>query len=293
MAQQRFPPLNRDFFQNNPKIDQKERLPYPEYRYTKYFWLINLNQACYTREQAEYLVKLLRKAVLDVFTRGDVVAFAHPNHKWDRRYIGNNELQLAIEVGPKKGRVHAHLIQEIKHRSVINIDPQDVKIRINTLLASWTGGRVTNAFVTRKIHPSSKPLEEYIDKDNTPWRNNPQTVNGLFAYTLVYDGERPGWEAYDTTPRPIPISASEEYLNRFPGDVPLRGEGRMGPESSTGSEFGFPGRPRPTTKPKAASSSYDYDPVLGKPAVSRGGQEPKQRLLSPAERALLKRSKRA
>lgn len=279
MAGRQFPPLSREFFQNNPKINQKERIPYPEYRYTKYFWLINLNQACYTYEQASYLVKLLRKAVLDVFTRGDAVAFAHPNHKWDRRYIGNNDLQIAIEVGPKKGRVHAHLIQEIKHRSVINIDPQDVKIRINEVLARYTNGRVTNAFVSRKIHPSSKPLEEYIDKDNTPWRDQPQSASGVFNYTIVNNGETPYWQAYDTTPRPIAITSKEDLAERFPADVPFRGEKQKQPQKST--DYGL-------SSGKFPSSSKDFAPERT-PKL----KPPKQpEMLTIEERSLLKRPKR-
>lgn len=204
-------PLSRAFFDHNPKIDQKDRIPYPEYRYTKYFWTINLQQAAYTREQAEYLVNLLRKAVLDVFTKGGAVAFAHQNHRWNNIYIGENDLKLAIEVGPKKGRIHAHLIQEVKHRSVINIDAQDVKARINELLAQWTGGRVTNVYIHRTHHPSSRPLEEYLDKDNQPWRQIGHQASGLFAYTLVYDAQQTGtWKAYDTTPREITIPVDME-----------------------------------------------------------------------------------
>lgn len=199
----KFPPLDETFFNSNPKIDRSERFPYPKYRYTKYFWLINLQQAAYTRKQAEYLVQLLRKAVIEVFTDGAAVAFAHPNHRWNKTYIGENELQIAIEVGPKKGRVHCHLIQEVKHRSMINIDPKDVKIRINDLLARWTGGRVTNVFVSRKIHPSSKPLEEYIDKDNVPWADRSKMVTGLFTYTLVNDGAEPDWVIYRNAPEKV------------------------------------------------------------------------------------------
>lgn len=196
-------PLSREFFRNNPKIDTKERFPYPKYRYTKYLWTINLQQAAYTRDQAEYLVKLLRKAVLDVFTAGGAVAFAHPNHRWNKTYIGENNLKLAIEVGPKKGRVHAHLIQEVKHRSLINIDAQDVKRAINMLLSQWTGGRITNVYVNRTNHPSSRPLEEYIDKDNQPWREQGAMASGIYQYNLVSDGHTPDWKAYDTTPREI------------------------------------------------------------------------------------------
>lgn len=211
--------------------------------------------------------------MIDVFTRGDVVAFAHPGHRWNRNYIGNNELQLAIEVGPRKGRVHAHLIQEIKHRSTINIDPQDVKIRINELLARWTGGRVTNAFVTRKIHPSSKPLEEYIDKDNTPWRDRPQAASGLFAYTLVYDGETPSWEAYDTTPRKITETVS------LTSATDLGGKGKPSAKPRP------VGPSRPTAVTPASASSGDYEEFLG-------ARSAKQRILTPEQRAILKRTKR-
>ncbi len=238
----RFEPLDQSFFASNPKISREERLPYPKYRYTKYFWLINLQQAAYTRKQAAYLVQLLRKAVVQVFTEGTAVAFAHPNHRWNKTYIGENELQIAIEVGPKKGRVHCHLIQEVKHRSMINIDPKDVKIRINALLAAWTGGRVTNVFVSRKVHPSSKPLEEYIDKDNVPWADQSQMVSGLFTYTLTNNGEQPNWVVYKNAPERV-------------AEIPLREKAIHYPEEDLKKRPG----PQPIYTPYAASSSDPLD----------------------------------
>jgi hypothetical protein len=242
--------LNRTFFEKNPQISVAERLPYPEYRYTKYFWLVNLNQACYTKQQSEYLVGVLRKAVLKVFTRGSVVAFAHPNHQWDRRYIGNNELKLAIEVGTKKGRVHAHLIQEIKHRSLINIDPQDVKREINAVMGQLTGGRIQNAFVSRTVHPSSKPLEEYVDKDNHSWRDDNASAHGIFSYTLTKNVDSPLWDVSETVVRPIDLSVPASYTV---------GESTPFSSSSTSATSSQYVANQPSRRPWEATSSTDED----------------------------------
>lgn len=150
-------------------------------------------------DQAEFLMGLIRDAVIEVFTQGDVVAFAHPNHRYDRRYIGDNELKISVEVGPKVGRVHVHCIQEIKHRSLINIDPLDVRDAINAVIARRTGGRILNAvFVSRQVHQSAKPLEEYVDKDSTDWRNNPGRVGGVWKYTLQSTEDLLGWNILET-----------------------------------------------------------------------------------------------
>jgi hypothetical protein len=165
-------------------------LPNKEYRYTKYFWLVNLNQAAYTKRQSEYFAQLLEQAVLHVFTSGDVVAFAAPDGpRWNRNYIGNNMLQIHIEVGPKMSRIHAHVIQEIKHRTVLNIDQQDARDAINEYISERTGGRVDKCFVSKKIHPSAMPLEEYADKDNKDWKHTGEVPSIHSTYILEMGGK--------------------------------------------------------------------------------------------------------
>lgn len=166
-------PPSQEFFNRNEKIEKGERLPFPNYRYTKYFWLINTNNAVYNKKQAEYLSTLLVRAIIETLSDGGVVAFAHANHRWDRRFVGSNELQIHIEIGPRKGRVHAHVIQEIKHRSTINIDSSDVQRRMNDLMSQSTGGKVEGVFVGRKIIYSQEPLKEYVEKDEHDWSQDP------------------------------------------------------------------------------------------------------------------------
>lgn len=257
----RLPPgdLSRKFFER-AQIDQSERLPYPEYRYTKYFWLINLQQTAYTRPQAEALMKLLKRVVIEVFTEGKAVAFAHPNHRWDRRYIGSNELKVAIEIGPKTGKIHCHLIQEVKHRSIINIETEDVKRRLNAALAHYTRGLITSVFVSRKLHPSSKPLEEYVDKDNEKWRDNPLHVSGIWSYTLEAS---PGQTAWSSTRNiressesvPMQVVADTEEPPSFVSDRPFGKPRRPAP---------LRGRPTQST-PATAESAYSssMEPFLG------------------------------
>ena len=227
----------REFFDKGG-FDQGEKLPYPNHRYTKYFWLINLQKPCYTKVQAEWLCKLLKRAVLEVFTQGDIVAFAHANHMWDRRFIGANELNLAIEIGPKTGKIHCHLIQEIKHRSIINIDPQDVKDAIDRVLSAYTDGRVTGVFVGRTRHPSSKPLEEYIDKDNVDWRNDPSIAKCVWAYTLRAGPGDTSWKTYrerleEGEPVSMEVSvpkAPKLKVPRIPVITPQAASSSSGPE---------------------------------------------------------------
>lgn len=170
-------------------------MPNKEYRYTKYFWLVNLNQAAYSKSQAEYFARLLEQAVLHVFTKGDVVAFAADGPRWNRNYIGNNMLQVHIEVGPKMSRVHAHVIQEIKHRTVLNIDQQDARDAINDYISERTGGRVDKCFVSKKIHPSAMPLEEYADKDNYDWKHSGESPTITSTYILKFGGRTDREEA--------------------------------------------------------------------------------------------------
>lgn len=165
-------------------------MPNKEYRYTKYFWLVNLNQAAYTKKQSQYFAQLLEQAVLHVFTSGDVVAFAaQDGPRWNRNYIGNNMLQIHIEVGPKMSRIHAHVIQEIKHRTTLNIDQQDARDAINEYISERTGGRVDKCFVSKKVHQSAMPLEEYADKDNKDWRHTGEVPSIHSTYILEIGGK--------------------------------------------------------------------------------------------------------
>lgn len=193
-------------------MNQDERLPYPDYRYTKYFWTINPNVAAYTREQAHYMMTVLRDAVLKVFTQGDVVAFAHPNHQFNTIYIGENQLQLCVEVGPKRGRVHLHMIQSLKHRSVINIDPLDVQEKVAEELSKATGGRIDHVYVSKKVHPSEKPLIEYMDDDNIHWKEIGMQVEDVWTYSLVSDGSG-GWSVRQSREEEIGRIDAEEWVD--------------------------------------------------------------------------------
>lgn len=183
-------------------------MPNKEYRYTKYFWLVNLNQKAYTKKQADYFARLLEQAVLHVFTSGDVVAFAaEEGPRWNRNYIGNNMLQIHIELGPKMSRIHAHVIQEIKHRTTLNIDQEDARDAINDYISERTGGRVEKCFVSKKVHPSAMPLEEYADKDNKDWKNTGEVPSIHSTYILEIGGKSNREE--------IELEEEEEYLERM------------------------------------------------------------------------------
>ncbi len=268
-------PLRRQFF-NEHQIDQRERAPYPEYRYTKYFWTINLQRAAYTREQAKYLMNLIRQVVLEVFTSGDAVAFSHPNHRWNRTFVGHNELQVGIEVGPNKGRVHAHVIQEVKHRSIINIDPSDIKDLVDARLAQLTGGRITGVYVNRKHHDSAKVLEEYLDKDNTSWRDQGGPVSGIWAYTLRSRADSDTWDIIRSREEVVgridnPVGRPIEQMAGYVpvgANIPGRGSagavGRVGTSMSTRYDESFKSTP-------GASSSTEH--TFPMPATSK--QPPK------------------
>ena len=183
-------------------------MPNKEYRYTKYFWLVNLNQKAYTKKQADYFARLLEQAVLHVFTSGDVVAFAaEEGPRWNRNYIGNNMLQIHIELGPKMSRIHAHVIQEIKHRTTLNIDQEDARDAINDYISERTGGRVEKCFVSKKVHPSAMPLEEYADKDNKDWKNTGEVPSIHSTYILEIGGKSSREE--------IELEEEEEFQERM------------------------------------------------------------------------------
>lgn len=266
MSSRRAP--SREFFNKNDKIEKVERLPFPNYRYTKYFWLINTNQAVFSKAQAEYLSQLLAEAIIEVLSDGGVVAFAHPNHKWDRRYVGSNELQIHIEIGPRKGRVHAHVIQEVKHRSTINIDSADVQQAINDVMSARTGGRVEKSFVGRKIIYSQEPLREYVEKDEHDWSQDPNKpkYSKTWNYSLVL------------TPQDAWIE--ETVIRREPARM---ARGAVGSDLPTGSSYRgtseVPASRGPTYELPAdidipylassSSSSSSYSPPRG--ASSTGG----------------------
>ena len=168
---------------------------------------MNLNQAAYSKADGEYLAEVLERAVVNVFSQGDIVAFASPNHQWNRNFIGHNLLQINIEIGPKMSRVHAHVIQEIKHRSIINIDQQDARDALNDVISEMTGGRVEKCFVTKKVHPSVKPLEEYVDKDNYDWKHSGLVPRRNVVYTLQSGGEASREEIEDEEDAEIAAAA--------------------------------------------------------------------------------------
>lgn len=98
-------------------------------------------------------------------------------------------LQIHIEVGPKMSRIHAHVIQEIKHRTTLNIDQQDARDAINEYISERTGGRVDKCFVSKKVHQSAMPLEEYADKDNKDWRHTGEVPSIHSTYILEIGGK--------------------------------------------------------------------------------------------------------
>ncbi len=252
MSQRRLP-LRRQFFDEH-NISQKDRVPYPNYRYTKYFWTINLQRKAYSRSQAVYLMELMRKVVLDVFTQGDVVAFAHASHRWNHTYVGNNKLQIGIEVGPNKGRVHAHIIQDIKHRSVINIDPQDVQDEVDRQLRALTGGQIHGVYVNRQLKDSERVLEEYLDKDKNPWRDMGGPVSGIWQYTLQSSTSGEAWDIIQTEDRAVgQIPASTLTGRPVGGNLPgYSGAGNVGYRPGTASIS-----VEPSSFPQSASSSYE------------------------------------
>lgn len=154
--------LNRTGFEQ----EGNERIPYPTRRHTKYFWVINPRMAAYTPDQAEWIAKRLEKLVLRTFLNvTDTVAFRHPNHRFDRRYVDSHDLQISVEVGPKHFRVHCNVIQSITHRSHINVDPKDVRRLMNRHLEEYFGPLVSNIHVKRTYHPSTdEVLFNYIAK---------------------------------------------------------------------------------------------------------------------------------
>lgn len=174
---------NQQFYETNSRINRSERPPYPDNRHTKYFWTVNTQIAPANREQAEYLAEKLKRAVVEVLTNGaNLVAFAHPNHAWNAIYVNENLLRIAVEVGPKRARVHAHVIQDIAHRSNINIEAIDVQNLVGERLSQLTGGFIDQVYVRRTRHPSERPLEEYIFKDHPEYGTD--DVKRLWTYKL-------------------------------------------------------------------------------------------------------------
>lgn len=239
-------------------------MPNKEYRYTKYFWLVNLNQAAYTKRQSEYFAQLLEQAVLHVFTSGDVVAFAAPDGpRWNRNYIGNNMLQIHIEVGPKMSRIHAHVIQEIKHRTVLNIDQQDARDAINEYISERTGGRVDKCFVSKKIHPSAMPLEEYADKDNKDWKHTGEVPSIHSTYILEMGGKSSREEIEEEEEKEV------RTRQNIIIDVDTRADNKAKEKArrKRAKEF-FRGVTKP---PKAATAGGNYDPESGQMSATSVG----------------------
>lgn len=135
--------------------------------------------------------------MLDVFISGVAVAFAHPNHEFNRLYIGENELQIAVEVGPKYGRVHVHMIQHLAHRSSVNIDPRDVKEKVEEKIRNRTGLEM-GLYVSKVSHESENKLLAYIDKDHTAWGQVGKLPNGIWTYSWNNDGMSRDWTCSHT-----------------------------------------------------------------------------------------------
>lgn len=274
MSRRRLPPPSKDFFNKN-SISQEERLPFPNYRFTKYFWLINTQNAVFNERQAEYLSNVLVQSIVEVLGEGGVVAFAHPNHRWDRRFVGENELQIHIEIGPRKGRVHAHVIQEIKHRSTINIDTADVARALDQAISDKTGGRVEKTFVGRKIVPSSEPLREYVEKDEHDWSQDPTkpSHSKTYRFALIYSPEGQWIEETITKRRPfkegrvgyVPTESGYKATAKVP-KVPVGAVGQpLSYSVSQASSSGPPPIFEISDVPRGASSSSgplieDFDP---------------------------------
>jgi hypothetical protein len=181
----------RDFFDQRG-VSQVERPPYPEYRYTKYFWTINSQRAAYNRDQAVVLKDILAKSVLDVFISGVAVAFAHPNHEFNRIYIGENVLQMVVEIGPKHGKVHLHMIQHLAHRSYVNIDPADVAEKVQEKIFRNVGVEM-RLHVSKTSHESEQPLLAYVDKGNVDWGQEGRNPHGIWTYSWNNDGMSRDW----------------------------------------------------------------------------------------------------
>jgi hypothetical protein len=187
------PSNNRREFFEEQRLSQEESLPRPAFRYTKYFWTINSQRAAYTVAQAETLKKLLAEAALRVFIRGSVVAFAHPNHEYNRIYIGENVLQMVIEIGEKHHRVHLHMIQHLSHRSVINIDPKDVKRELEEEVRETTGLDL-GFYVCKRSHESELPLLAYVDKSRNDYEQTGAIPRGIWTYSWSNDGRTDTWQ---------------------------------------------------------------------------------------------------
>lgn len=128
--------------------------------------------------------------MLDTFISGVTVAFAHPNHEFNRIYIGENVLQLAVEVGPKDSKVHVHMIQNLVHRSFVNIDPQDVKDKIEEKIRARTG-LTLGVYVSKVSHGTDdKRLEAYIDKGRVDWGQAGRNPHGIWTYSWNNAGGR-------------------------------------------------------------------------------------------------------
>lgn len=179
---------------------------------TKYFWLINTQNAVYNKRQAKFLMTLLRDTVLDVLTSGDAVAFAHGNHGWNRNFVDSNDLQISVEVGPKYGRVHAHVIQEIGHRSVVHIEEEDVRRLVQEKLNRVLPGRIQKIFVSRRDHQSSKPLKEYLVKESNKEKYR---VEKTFKYTLVRQSGANDYRLMTRTRNAVPVRVEDVVTPQF------------------------------------------------------------------------------
>lgn len=195
---------HREFFTERG-LPQGEALPRKDYKYTKYFWTINSQRAAYTIAQAEVLKKLLAEAVLKVFIRGNIVAFAHPNHEYNRIYIGENVLQMVVEIGEKHHKVHLHMIQHISHRSTINIDPKDVKREVDREIFDATGLEL-GFYVCKKSHESEMKLMSYVEKTRNRHEMSGRVPRGIWTYSWNNDGRTDGWQC-------------QHPLERYRGDV--------------------------------------------------------------------------
>jgi hypothetical protein len=146
--------------------ERKERIPYPDKRFTTFFWLINTNARVYTKQQSEWLQKVLTKIVIETFSEeiGSFIDFKHPNHQFNRIYVDSNSIKVSVEVGRSSLKVHAHVIQDIAHRSLIAGSVERLKRIIEQKLKRY--GIQTKAFVSVKHYPVDRFfLKQYIMKD--------------------------------------------------------------------------------------------------------------------------------
>lgn len=161
------------------------------------------------------LKDLLAKSVLDVFISGVTVAFAHPNHEFNRIYIGENVLQMVVEIGPKHGKVHLHMIQHLAHRSYINIDPADVAEKVQEKIFRDVGVEM-RLHVSKTSHESEQPLLAYVDKGNVDWGQEGRNPHGIWTYSWNNAGGR-DWTC--THPVEVVYGGAAEIGSGFIGHI--------------------------------------------------------------------------